>query len=128
MTSQHRWTLGIFFSGPADILICFGTDFDYSKVISGEAILFLSCALVFALFIRVDRTAPARPRWIQLSLGWLYGLGGLHCFLWITGVPIRIANFVIFAFLLAVILVYAVIRRRSSTRVSSADKSTTDVP
>ena len=120
MTSKHRWIFVIVLSALADTFIRFGTNFDFFKVMVGEAILFPFCALVFAIFIRFDRNGDAWPRWIRLSLAWFYGLGGLRCLLWTSGAPLRLANFATIGLTLIVILFYAVMHRGTWTGGRSA--------
>lgn len=114
MKSKTRWFLILIASFVADIVIRFSSNFDFGKIMVGEAILFSLIAIFFALLIRFDHNTTAWPRWIRITLAWFYGLGGIRCILWVSGVPLLVANVVTGVTFVFVALYYFLMRRRTA--------------
>lgn len=93
MPSRWRWILVVTGATALDLLARVAAAFDLGRVLHIEAVLFPVTALVLATLLKYDQSARPLPHAVQVSLVWLFGLGGLRPVLWTLGLPLMVANF-----------------------------------
>jgi ABC-type iron transport system FetAB permease component len=79
----------------ADLTVRFAVNFDTSRVVSLEAVLFLVASAALLWAARRDKAVSLSARRVDLWLALAFGLAALRAALWASGVPVYVANLVI---------------------------------
>ena len=106
MKSRTQLVVVLTLTLAADLIIRFGSTFDFARAMHGEAILFtLTAGVLLLLHRRSSETDGLQNRWGVIVI-WFFGLGALRCILWTIGIPLTGANFATLGVLGVVILVW----------------------
>ena len=81
----------------ADITARFAVNFETSRVVSLEAILFLIGGAMLLWAAKRDKGESLNAQRLDLWLALAFGLAGVRAALWAVGIPVFIANLVILA-------------------------------
>jgi ABC-type iron transport system FetAB permease component len=79
----------------ADFTVRFVVNFDTSRVVSLEAVLFLVASAVLLWAARRDKADSLNAQRLDLWLALAFGLAALRAALWASGIPVYVANLVI---------------------------------
>jgi hypothetical protein len=112
MESRTQLAVVLTLTVAADLIIRFGTPFDFARVMHAEAILFTVTTGVLLFLHRRKAVIEGRQdRWRAILVGFL-ALGAMRCILWTIGVPLVGANFGTLGALGVVVLVGGLTRGR----------------
>jgi len=96
-----------------DLTARFGGVFDFARAMHVEAILFPVAAVATAGLSRKHTGGPRWARAAQVSIAWLFAVGGVRPILWSFGVPLELANLVTLITGIAAAAISLAIRRVS---------------
>ncbi|MEK6754543.1 MAG: hypothetical protein AABZ02_00160 [Bacteroidota bacterium] len=105
----------------ADLTARFDVDFETSRVVSLEAILFLMGGAMLLWAAKRDKAESLSAQRLDLWLALAFGLAGVRAALWAIGIPVFLANPAILALGIALGALLIIWSRRSGRHVVRGD-------